>query len=296
MISLELLNKNFSKNDKWPLLFVIAEIFVEEANSSNPITNLKAVEIAEEKYNLKIERRTVAQYKKILEQYFGFVFQNKGHGYYLNKKPEALFDEKQIEGVEYYKSNGFSDVHRKIRLCNEAIKNEKYVKYTCPEYIFKSLKVDEKRIKLIPIRVISVDSKYFLFAYAIAFKDYFYVNLDKSIINKTRDLFSSFKKKKELFAFKDYFASPCHIVTGRIGILDKIKIEPQYGYSEDFCSFHVYKTKPFFPESIVSLKEKYGEENIYGYEDGPFAKEDVDEHGAEYDDDFLDIHVPYIME
>lgn len=169
--------------------------------------------------------------------------------------------------------------------------------YYCPEYILKSLKVEKKAIKLIPIRIISVDNKYFLFSYAVSFNEYFYVNLNKSSIKPTYEYFSSFKKKKELFDYKDYFNHRFDIVTGRIDILNRIDVDPldDNGYGFDSSSLFIYKTKPFFPEIITALKEKYGDDEIYGYKT-PFSKEDVDSHGAEIDSLFLEINVPNIDE
>lgn len=269
MISLELSNKKFSKNDKWPLLFVIAEIIIEESNSTNTINNLKIVEVAKEKYNLKVERRTVAQYKKYLEQYFGFVFKNKGRGYYISKMPLPYHNEHQIDGIEHFDSDDFETIHERVLFCNKAIKNEKYIYYWCPEYVLKSLKIVRRRIKLIPIRVICFGNKYFLFSYAVPFNDYFYVNLETSIFDKEQiyESFSRFGRKSELFNYKEYFKVNADIVTGRKDILNKIIIEsPQYEFGNEDCYFYIYKNKQFYPESIVALKEKHGGDEIYELE------------------------------
>ena len=46
MISLDLMNeKKFDSKDKWPLLYLIADIFINTATEDKPITDVEAVNI-----------------------------------------------------------------------------------------------------------------------------------------------------------------------------------------------------------------------------------------------------------
>lgn len=92
MIRLEQ-QKPFPKNQEWPYLYAIAEIYQKysfdkyskeyDLYAPHPLKDTEVIQILDEKYGLKVHRNTISNYRLKLCEYFGFEFKIYKKGKYL---------------------------------------------------------------------------------------------------------------------------------------------------------------------------------------------------------------------
>lgn len=219
MISLDLTgSKKFDNKDKWPLLYLIADIFINIATEDKPITDVEAVNILKNQYNLDVERRTIKRYRDYLSDYFGFVLstRKKGHyvkpdftdesllnlALYLKSRPlknkgtffsqltfsngDSINDIMDSTLVHKEKNDGINVVH--IRIINKAIKENKYIEYSYKPSVsynkeFKDVEFGKEMVKIIPIKLFYYD-KLYLLGYREDFQKYYIVALEKITVSK----------------------------------------------------------------------------------------------------------------
>ena len=219
MISLDLIDgKKFDNKDKWPLLYLIADIFINKATEDNPITDVEVVNILKNEYGLDVERRTIKRYRDYLSEYFGFILstRKKGHyvqpnftdesllnlALYLKSKPlknkgtflnqltfsngDSINDIINSTLVHKEKNDGINVVH--IRIINKAIKENNYIEYIYKPSVFyndeiKDVEFGFEKVKIIPIKLFYYD-KLYLLGYREEFKKYYIVALENILVSK----------------------------------------------------------------------------------------------------------------
>lgn len=219
MISLDLMNeKKFDSKDKWPLLYLIADIFINTATEDKPITDVEAVNILKNQYGLEVERRSIKRYRDYLSDYFGFVLSTRKKGHYV--KPN--FTDESLLNLSLYlksrplknkgtflnqltfsngapvsdvidstlvhkeKNDGINVVH--IRIINNAIKENKYIEYSYKPSVtynpeFKDVEFGKEIVKIIPIKLFYYD-KLYLLGYREEYKKYYVVALENILVSK----------------------------------------------------------------------------------------------------------------
>ena len=290
MITLNLKKKSFKSNDKWPLLYVVAEIYNEESNCNKSLTNLDIAKITKEKYGINIERRTVSQYVSYLEDYFDFKFVKSGYGKYLQKEYESttILETQEVnknhtkDKIKTYKSDVFKKLEKNIAICEKGINQNVLLKYRCPKYITQKMTVVAKTIVLIPIKIFKFNLEYFLLAYFPPINNYYFVNLNKTTLGNGSLIFESainIKKTLPPFDLNSYLTNSAFIASGRTNwqnILSLYEVKPEY-YEEPYGIFsfetNYINRKIPIPEVLTILEEIYGEENIIPpeKENGPWG-------------------------
>ena len=278
MVTFNLKKKQFKNNDKWPLLFVVAEIYSEESNSKRALTYLEVAQIAKAKYGLHIERRTVSQYVTYLEDYFDFKFIKSGHGKYLKRQyesPENTCSEEtsNYSNIETIKSDAYKQLEHNIDICKKGIKKNILLKYRCPKYITQKMNVVSKTIVLVPIKVFRFNMDYFLLAYYPPISDYYFVNLSKTVLKSSSLVFESslnIKRNMPQFDLNGYLLKNNTIASGRSTWKTILKLyrSEREAYEEDDGLFtfetNYLNRKIPLPEILTTLEEIFGEENVLG--------------------------------
>lgn len=248
MVKLQLKNKGFKPNEKWQLLYVLTEVFQEEASRDKPLLDSEVVKLVQEKYGLAIERRTVAKYRAYLTGYFGFRFYTSKKGHYIQKAPREFDGGVQslnvpYESIEAYKTPFSGDqLEERLTVILQALRNEKelllridhYLTGRCPEVgerTKKAMKLEKvppitikpKTFIVTPLRLFRFGYPFYLFAYCGEEKRHFIFLV--SSLTKIR-----LSKKKPLspplpFDFDAFIQKQDFILTGPVDEDETFKTE-----------------------------------------------------------------------
>ena len=257
MILLNLLKNDFKSNEKWPLLYVIAQVYCEESALENSLTDVQVCNILQEKFNLNVERRTIGIYRRILTDYFGIEFIKHGYGHIIKNldliKPKTKED--LIPEVDYLKDIEYSNCEENIEFCLNAIKDKTYLTLGLDDCYVDAYIKRRMVFTLIPIKVFHYRHKYFLFSYSTTIDDYFIVDLEKHYFRRKNIKVNPKLIKKELNLRQYLKEYPDYIVTGRVRWIDRLDEHQEYD-QEDFT----YRCNPkYIPEVKTCIDEKYGD-------------------------------------
>ena len=238
MISLELnKEKKFEQKDKWPLLYLIADIFINVATEEKPITDVEAVNILKDEYGLEVERRSIKRYRDYLSDYFGFTLSTRKKGHYVKadftdesllnlalylksrpiknkgvffnqvtfKNGESTNDLVEEVLVHKEKNDGINVVHFKI--VSKAIKENKVIEYSYKPSVtynddIKDVEFGLERVKIIPLKIFYYN-KLYLLGFRQDYQKYYIVALENISISK-KDVFDYENKKQLDFDLNKY--------------------------------------------------------------------------------------------
>ncbi|MBR6225829.1 MAG: hypothetical protein IKM80_04175 [Bacilli bacterium] len=231
MITLDLKTNQFGKNDKWPLLYVIADIYMNKSSRAKPLKDIEVVDIAKNIYGLEIERRTIRKYRDYLEQYFGYTFKTFNKGKYVEVPWEiniAATHEKEFlsQFKEYSPNRGEArDIVRKISIILTAQKEKKYLNVGIENYIVflnpkdedaKRIGIRKANLLIAPIEVFRYEGQHYLLSY-VKDEERYYIHLIKSLIIKPSCISSeSFSRHIGHVNLAEYIKKQDFIVTGPI--------------------------------------------------------------------------------
>ncbi len=284
MISLDLKNRSFAETDKWPLLYVIAEIFSEKASADNPLSDNSVVKIAQEAYGLNIERRTVAKYRGYLSKHFGFLFEEVKQGHYLSSA-KAIINSSQAKNQKndffvfnYLKASSF--LENKINWISKALKDEKQICISIANYIvfhtkrwkesatasgkqFQPAYVESKRFDLTPMKLFQFDRILYLLAfYPLERKHYIFKVNSLSLVSLNTP---SSIRKAPFFDLDAYVAKQDYILTGPVchsdqNVYDYGSPISRISYNNNYCTFSHYEPedKPSNPFALQTLRDMFG--------------------------------------
>lgn len=281
MINLELKKRDFKGNEKWPLLYVIADIYFNCSSEDNPLLDNDLVRIAKSNYNLSIERHLIKKYRLLLSHYFGFEFSLLKKGYYIsndlkminngvknNHYPSSVvnFDEFKID----------DEMSLKVSIISTAIKRKRKIRFEIEYYVyfFSNYLMAKKHVEPLfckPKTMIVSPLQIFIFsgkAYLLSFNDsenHFYINLLENV-HITKESITRYKSSDNLsFDLKKYIEKQDFIVTGPIDESYSFKTNK---YFESYGAEAIYITKmknlnkPDMPSFLQSLIDLFGNDNI----------------------------------
>ena len=306
MITLDLKEPRFGKNDKWPLLYVIADIYMNKASRTKPLKDIEVVDIAKNIYGLEIERRTIRKYRDYLEQYFGYTFKTLNKGKYVEVPWEidiAATHEKEFlsQFKEYSPNRGEArDIVRKIGIILTAQKEKKYLNVGIENYIvfLNPKKKDAKRIGvtkanllIAPIEVFRYEGQHYLLSY-VKDEEKYYIHLIKSLIIKPNCISSeTFNRHIRNVNLAEYIKKQDFIATGPINpfakeyyfeLPDAWLEDSRYGYRNiSLCCFRTNQNtvfpNPYLFQSLIDL---------YGQRAEQYAVEDRNAIGIVFPNDW----------
>ena len=84
----------FQSQDRWPLLFAIADIFKNHSSEGNPLSVERISAILRDEYGIgKVDRHAIKDYRLRLEKYFGYQFgEVKRKGFFLKSAKDSIGD------------------------------------------------------------------------------------------------------------------------------------------------------------------------------------------------------------
>ena len=201
MINLSLRNRTFSENEKWPLLYVIPDIYLRESSFDTPLSDLDVVEIAKRDYGLRIERRTVAKYRLYLTEHFGFSFGTRNKGHFVSNRKTML--RKELHGDRLPELFSNYDVpeldetmSRKALAIEKSLRMKRELRIVIPYYLTVlsklTLKVEDvhqvttrrREFLVTPMRLFQFNRELYLIAYCPAERQH-YIFLVRSALRMT---------------------------------------------------------------------------------------------------------------
>lgn len=286
MINLELKSTDFKGNEKWVLLYVIADIYSNVSNKEKPLNDMEVVSFAKEKYGLDIERRTINKYRNYLSKYFGFIFATRNKGHYLINKWKLVED--QIKKNQLFlKQFTNYDVERidcsigKIAKIDKAIKSKLFIEIWIDHYIHifrrrnkngEIIAIRKKKFKIAPLKIFKKNNDYYLFAY-YPNEDEYYLFLIKNIKIKPNCIVKEHWQKTIDIDIDNYIRKQDFLLTGPIDQYSK-----DYHYNEPYewvpdarditlyfvCKYFAKRkfSHPFIFQSLIDL---YGENMVETY-------------------------------
>lgn len=286
MINLDIKSKAFKGNEKWPLLYVIAEIYTEFCSKDSPLLDNQVISIARDRFNLLIERHLVKRYRDYLTRYFGFSFKKNGKGHYLENDvaltSNVIKKNCPLGDIINYDVVTVNDtLTKKASLILSAIKNNKQIRFTVKncicfvsdylqakkrEYYGKPVAVKEGHLTVTPIKVFIHSTKMYL----LSFNDVdslFYINLLETMILRN-DSITKIEAKKVSFDLDDYVSKQDFIVTGPVDTKHAFKysfkcVPEPYGFSNIEVFYCKRKEKnPSFKYFLQTIIDLYGEKEV----------------------------------
>ena len=241
MVTLNLLSSKFGENDKWPLLYVFADIYTNRATKDKPLSDTDVVKIARNTFGLSIERRTVKKYRNYLTLYFGFDFVSEKKGHYLKNNASALIRQRRKDlsyllGIPTYGSKTQEDIHvlvKKVSLIEEAIAKKHFISIGVPNYIAyergkEGVRIIRKTLVATPIEVFRFDREYYVFAYEKEAANCYVFLLRNVTIKRHRGDLTSSDSGLDPNAVRLYTTSHDFLLTGPV----TLKETTHYSFSQ----------------------------------------------------------------
>ena len=288
MISLELKNNNFKSKDKWPLLYVVADVYLNVASEKNPITDVEMIRIIGKKYRLIVERTTIRKYREYLTDYFGFSFKTLRKGHFivneeLLEKERILKDKIFLDKFKNYdKKEKDRSLVNKISIIQKAIKNSKYLEAGIENYIVfltkkskkenSSIVLRKKMFVMAPIEIFRYENNYYLLSFHKKEKQYYIHMVRNLIINKNPITSEAFNESIIEVNLDDYVSKQDFIFTGPINPFAKENFFDDtewrsYSRSIGMNCIRFQEEKEFsFPYIFQSLIDLYGDKKVDFYE------------------------------
>ena len=284
MINLDLKHTDFKGNEKWPLLFVIADIYFNYSSEDNPLLDGDLVKLAKSNYNLSIERHLIKKYRGFLSHYFGFEFNRIKKGYYITNGLKMITDEIKNNNcpdsiINFDQFQRDDETNLKMSVILSAIKRKRkirleidnYVNFVSDYLMFKKhlepLIVKSKIMIVTPLQIFIFSGR----AYLLSFDDdnnQLNIHLLKTI-KITKKSITKYKACENgiisTFDLKKYVEKQDFIVTGPIDENYAFKINK---YFESYGEESIYITKieglkkPDMPSFLQSIIDLYGQDDI----------------------------------
>ena len=284
MILLDLTKAEFKAKEKWPLLYVITEIYVKNALPKKPLKDTEVVEIAKREYGLVLERRTVSRYRAYLEKHFGLSFQTDKKGHFLQNYTPSIerflrlnpnysdcfinYDEEEKE---------FEEIVKKIAIIIDAMKKGKCIKLGIsfclgPKKDGKgSIALEEKTLLVHPQKIFRFQNQYYLLS-IIKGSDQYFINLIRSCeIKRSSSKDRLFPNSSSDRFLNRYMEDQDFIFTGPAD-LGEPKNKKSHRFSTEketmslilrFSQSSDGKPYPYWlPQAIIEL---YGEKKVRAY-------------------------------
>lgn len=283
MVALTLSSAEFKPNDKWPLLFVIADIYSNKASPERPLTDTDVVKIAQTEYGLHVERHVVKKYREHLVRCFGFVFARRKKGHYLERMQRIIqtapAQEKDIQkGIKTYgdgkqRARRENELFRKIEIANLAILEHRTLEIVIPHYLHTrpykkgewSISSRKTAFHITPKEVFRYQGEYFLLSYIPSEKAAFFHLIRNIEFGEISIKERVIEENPLTYDLGSYLARQDFLITGPI---DFEKDENKYYKGERSFLFYskwgaiaIQGTKkdienPFILQSVIDL---YGE-------------------------------------
>ena len=310
MITLNLEKSDFGKNDKWPLLYVFADIYLNIASASRPLNDLEIVEVTQEKYGLTIERRTVRKYRDYLRLHFGLVFatKNKGH-YVVNPRTAERRRLKEQQGfldqfTDYSrKAEEEEALAKKIQTILLAKNTSRCINVDIPHWIHyrrtkdqngQRLSVANKKMAIAPMEIFCFDREYYLLSYAIEEKMHYLFKINGIGVENRGFLRGNCGPIPD-FDLKAHLQKQDYLFTGPVFPSSEPKRSEalaKYCYEQYCLEFERKRgdkcTMPFLLQSLIDL---YGEKSIrtkHRVEERIYDEMERDENAPDYWFDVFD--------
>lgn len=284
MINLDLKRKDFKGNEKWPLLYVIADIYFNFSSEDTPLLDSDLVCIAKDNYNLSIERHLVKRYRSFLSHYFGFIFSQIKKGYYITNDLKITrsgikkdFYPNSVINFDEYKMD--DELSQKISIISTAIKRKRKIRFETENYVYftsdylmakkhlEPLVIKAKTFIVTALRIFILSNK----TYMLSFNDndsHFYIHLLNSI-KIAKESITKYKSNEDIdFNLKEYIEKQDFIVTGPIDenyAFKKNKFFDPNGGEAIYITKMKGLNQPDMPSFLQSLIDLYGEMNVSVY-------------------------------